>query len=104
MNLGPLVNLTDGGDGTKNIKLTKEQCEAISKRNKGYKHSEEAKIKIQKAASNISEETRFKMSLSRKGKKRILSDEAREKMRLGAINSHLSRKDEKARPGIIYNN
>lgn len=49
---GPLVNLTDGGDGTL-----------------GSKHSEETKNKISKSHIGIrpSEETRKKLSLSKKG-------------------------------------
>jgi len=51
--LGPLVNHTDGGDGTT-----------------GYKHSEESKLKIINALKNrpVSEQTRLKISNSNKGK------------------------------------
>lgn len=104
LGLGPLVNLTDGGDGTVNVKRTPEQCEAIRKRTIGFKHSPETKEKIAKAASNISEETRQKMSLNRKGKKRILSTEVKEKMRKGSINSHKNRKPAKNHIQVIDTN
>ena len=54
-------NMTDGGEGTY-----------------GYKHSEEIKKRISDAHTNPSEETRKKMSESKKG--RSLSEETRRKM------------------------
>ena len=44
------MNLTDGGQGTLGYKVSDTQKEIISKRNKGYKHTEEAKKKIGKAS------------------------------------------------------
>lgn len=82
---GNLANLTDGGDG----------CLGTS-----FPCSEEKKLKISHAARNISNETRLKMSLSKKGKpgnrkgtrlseeakanlpKKIVSLETREKQKL----------------------
>jgi len=43
------MNLTDGGQGTLGYKVSDTQKEIISKRNKGYKHTEEAKNKISEA-------------------------------------------------------
>lgn len=83
---GNLYNKTDGGEGTCGIVITKRQRAAISKRNKGYKHTPEAIEKIREAAANISKETREKMSKARKGKKRDLSDEARQKISDAATN------------------
>lgn len=89
---GSLVNLTDGGDGTVGIKKTLEQRKAISERNTGYKHTAEAIEKIRFHAKNISEETRRKMSESRKGKKRNFSEEALESLRFHAREMHKKRK------------
>ena len=44
------LNLTDGGQGTLGYKLSDLQKENISKRNTGYKHTEEAKKKISDAS------------------------------------------------------
>jgi len=44
------LNLTDGGQGTLGYKLSNSQKENISKRNTGYKHTEEAKKKIAEAS------------------------------------------------------
>lgn len=44
------LNLTDGGQGTLGYKLSDLQKENISKRNTGYKHTEEAKKKISEAS------------------------------------------------------
>ena len=81
---GSLVNLTNGGDQTYEVFLTQEQRTKISERNKGYKHTPEAKEKIALAAKSISQETRDKMSNSRKGKPR--SPETIEKMRIAGTN------------------
>ena len=51
---GPLVNMTDGGDGSVGLKHSEEAKQKISEGNKGLKHSEEAKLK---------------MSIAKKGKK-----------------------------------
>lgn len=52
---GTLVNLTDGGDGISNAKLSEETKERMSNSKKGTKASEESKLKI---------------SIGNKGKKR----------------------------------
>lgn len=44
------MNLTDGGQGTLGYKVSDAQKEITSKRNKGYKHTEKAKIKISEAS------------------------------------------------------
>jgi predicted GIY-YIG superfamily endonuclease len=51
LGLGPLLNLTDGGDGLI-----------------GYKHSKDTIEKISKSKSNLSDETRYKMSIVKIGK------------------------------------
>jgi len=43
------MNLTDGGQGTFGYKLSDAQKEAISIKNKGFKHADEAKRKISEA-------------------------------------------------------
>lgn len=44
------MNVTDGGEGTLGRFKTDEEKSAISRRNKGFRHTEEAKIKIGEAA------------------------------------------------------
>lgn len=60
LNEGPLINLTNGGEGTSGRKRT------------GYRHTEEAKRKISEAGLGrvFSDETKDKISKSNKGKKR----------------------------------
>ncbi len=43
---GPLVNMTDGGDGVRGHKRTPEQCAAMSAARKGCRNSPEAAAKI----------------------------------------------------------
>lgn len=69
LGLGPLCNLTDGGDGSTH-----------------YRHTPEARERIRQAAKNISQETRDKMSRTRKGKPAKLSVEGRERLILAATN------------------
>lgn len=101
------MNLTDGGEGTLGYKMTKEQIASMSIRNKGYRHTDEAKKKISEASkrNNIgkkvseatkeklrqanlgkkySEDTKRKLSEIRKGKhiNRIFSDEEKNKLSL----------------------
>ncbi|PDT79960.1 NUMOD3 domain-containing DNA-binding protein [Sinorhizobium sp. BJ1] len=68
---GILVNMTDGGEGPQ-----------------GRAHSEESIAKMRLAHSNISEETRAKMSAAQKGKK--LSEEHRDSISSGMIGRVLS--------------
>lgn len=63
---GILRNRTDGGDGVS-----------------GYKHSDEARARISFIQNNRSYETRARLSLANKGKKRTA--ETKEKMRLAQI-------------------
>lgn len=83
---GTLVNLTDGGDGTVGYKHSEEWTKQMIERNKQYRHTEEAKEKIRIAAQNPSDETRKKMSQSRKGKQREFTAEALESLRFHASN------------------
>ena len=74
LGLGPLVNLTDGGEGSLNRKLSLESRKKISVANKGKKLSEETKLKISNTEKGriFSEETRKKISESKK--KYIMTD------------------------------
>lgn len=60
-----LLNLTSGGRGVINLNYTPEIRQAISRSQKGRKHSEETKEKIRKASSQYkhTEETKAKLSL-----------------------------------------
>lgn len=82
---GNLVNLTDGGNGSKN--RSNETVKKILESRKWYKHSEETKLKIGNSnkgkiggrlGKRASDETKMKISESQKGKK--VSDETRMKM------------------------
>ncbi len=67
---GPLVNMTDGGEGISGLVFSNEHKRRISESNKGKILSEERKKKIsEKEKGKIcSEESKKKMSESRKGK------------------------------------
>ena len=83
---GPLVNLTDGGGGTKGLKCSPETRAKLSAAQKGntkhagHIHSPEARTKMSEAAKGKpkSLEHRAKMSAARKGK--TLSPEHRAKL------------------------
>jgi hypothetical protein len=78
LNLGPLLNLTNGGEGIY-----------------GYKHTKEAREKISEANRNSSIETRQKISNALKGRKRIFSEQHKHniaKSRIGQKNSEESKK------------
>lgn len=77
---GPLLNLTDGGEGTTGIIRSFEYRQKISKRHKNKVLSEETKRKISlsKKGSINSIETRIKISRANLG--RIFSEETRRKL------------------------
>jgi hypothetical protein len=95
---GPLLNLTDGGDGAEGYKHTEEAKSKISKSNSRRSISQETRNKISLTLKNVyqsdemrkrageanrgrtlTEEHRLKMSRSTKGKPK--SDETRRKMK-----------------------
>lgn len=75
LKLGPLVNKTNGADGTIGIKykkrkpLSKEHKESIKLKLTGRKHSSETLIKLSKPRKPLSNKTKSKISLSLQGKK-----------------------------------
>jgi len=75
LNKGPLVNLTDGGDGSNNVIVSEETKEKLRIARIGYTHSDETKFKISNSHKGkiISEETKHKMSKS--AKKKIVTKE-----------------------------
>lgn len=83
-----LCNLTDGGEGRSGYVVKEETKQAISKANKGRKWNDSAKAKMfgnQNASGSIrSDETKAKMSASKKGKNNIVgrpvSEETRKKI------------------------
>jgi hypothetical protein len=84
LKLGPLVNLTDGGDGCLGRPTTTETKEKISRSHKGKKLSEEhrrnlSKAKIGKKRGVLSEEHKKRISESNKGK--TFSEETKLKMK-----------------------
>ena len=88
---GTLVNLTNGGDGSKGVVRSEETRQKISAAKKGEnapwygkKLSKEHRQKISAAKQNISQETRQKMSAAKKGKpseKRKLTFEQAQEIR-----------------------
>jgi len=119
LNTGTLFNLTDGGEGVTNYTWTDKHRKNLSNSIKKailegryvpnggggiFERTEEYVLKIKKSASEYwsSEEgKKQKEILSKKGKsflvngKRILSDEAREKMRQSAIRTNIIRSKDK---------
>ena len=84
---GPLINMTDGGEGTSGKLHTAESKELMSERAKGRKLSEETKKKLSDAniGKKASSETKKKLSMMRSGKKmksHVCSDEAKAKTSL----------------------
>lgn len=77
---GCLVNLTDGGDGRRNIIVSQETRQKVSKSNTGKTRSDECKAKISESnrRRTVSDETKRKISESLRGK--TASTETKEKM------------------------
>lgn len=71
LDLGSLVNMTDGGEGALGRKYSEEVKDKISKTKTGKKHSEEHKKKIGDAhrGRKLSEEHKLKVAEAKKGKK-----------------------------------
>jgi hypothetical protein len=76
LGLGPLLNLTNGGEGTNGNRLSEETRKKISAKTCGRKLSADHKAKISARASKqsgpnrgitLSEETKAKMSIAKKG-------------------------------------
>lgn len=81
--LGPLTNLTDGGDGIVGNIYSKEARERISKAKKGKKKSKETKRKMSesfKLRPPVSVETRIKMGISQRKRKGTFTDSTRKKI------------------------
>ncbi len=100
LGLGPLVNMTDGGEGASGYKHTSESLEKMSLVHKGRiyitgtRQTDETKRKISEAKKgqiswnkgiSPSDETKMKLSVINKGNKYALgnthSDEAKEKIK-----------------------
>lgn len=78
---GPLVNLTDGGDGPSGYRHTEETKRRVGEAGKGRHHTPEAREKIRAAHTGAkrTEEARLAMSMAQKG--REVSAEHRAKIR-----------------------
>jgi hypothetical protein len=89
---GILCNMTDGGEGCYGVLKTEEHRAklrgVIGKWMLGKKHSEETKKKMSIRSSNISDETRKKISDKVKGRKHTA--ESIEKMRIAQIKPPMS--------------
>lgn len=66
---GPLLNLTDGGDGGSGMVHTAETRELMSRKHKGRKKSEQTRSKISAYAKQRSPEHRMKLSEAAKKQK-----------------------------------
>lgn len=90
-NGGPLVNLTDGGEGTSGFKMPPEIVERVASVNRGNKYSvgkrasPESRLKrrLAKIGRTLTEEHRAKIAASNTG--RAPSPEACEKIRLSKL-------------------
>ena len=84
LGLGPLINMTNGGDGNSGLIFTEKHKLKLSESHKGNLHSDETKRKMSEIKKNISDETKRKMSEAQKGNKncvgRVVSDETKRKM------------------------
>lgn len=81
LGLGPLCNLTNGGEGTSGVLFTEERRSKMSAALKGRTFSDETLAKMRLSANGkvVSSETRARMSAAHIGKK--LSADTIEKMR-----------------------
>ncbi len=70
LNLGPLMNLTDGGEGTSGKKYTDEQRERLSKSHLGKRQSEETKKKISIFFKDRPKPAEVKLNMAIAAKKR----------------------------------
>lgn len=93
LELGPLCNLTDGGEG--NREMSSESREKISKAHKGKKVSKESIEKRVAQLRNrpLSEEHKRSISISNTGRK--VTDEFRKKMSIINIGKHHSEETKK---------
>ena len=96
LELGNLVNMTDGGDGSLKHIVSEEQKSHLSKMNKGKKHSEESKIKMSESrkgnknhafGKKMSDETKLKLSIAHTGKKYSTERVAQMKITFGGKNN-----------------
>ena len=77
LGVGPLLNLTDGGEGCSGLRHTQATKDKISKLNLGKKLSDESRLKLSNSKKGIapvghswSDESRQKLSVSQSGKER----------------------------------
>lgn len=82
INLGPLCNLTNGGEGSLGAVISKERRDIISKVHKGKKMSNETiqKMKIAQKGKIVNAEGRNRMSIAKLGVKR--NEEVKAKIKL----------------------
>ncbi len=92
---GPLLNLTDGGEGKVNCFISKETKAKISEAGKKRKQTTEAKAKISVSRKNASLETLERIRTAAKNRKNNppKSDETKEKIR-AARKAYFARKKE----------
>lgn len=87
LNLGPLVNMTSGGDGVSGYKFTEEQRKTLSDAQKGEKsHMFGKKGELcHFFGTKHTEETKAKMSIAQKGKKRSVEIRQAQSSRMAGI-------------------
>lgn len=84
---GPLVNMTDGGEGMKNVVRTPSWKENISKALRGIKKSSEHIEKLKEARKSIVFTESHRLAISRGNRGKVMSNEAVEKIRESKIGS-----------------
>lgn len=99
VNNGPLVNKTDGGEGSYGLIMNDDSRKKISNKKKGKKLSDvhRENIRIGQIGRTVSNQTREKISGKNKGKKR--SEEQINNIKIGIKNSKKIRKKVTKRKG-----
>jgi len=79
---GPLYNFTDGGEGTSGKIVTAKVRKAVSRANKGRRHSDEARARMRLAQKGRkhSEETKAKIAAAQRGRKASAESRAKQSL------------------------
>ncbi len=80
LNIGSLVNMTDGGDGVVGRKVTEEWKQKLSDRGKGRVISEDTRRKMSEAKKGIPKSEEWKQQHSSRMKGKTHTEEAKQKV------------------------
>lgn len=95
LNLGPLTNLTDGGEGSLNLKQSKEKLEKLSKIHKGKIISDEQKKIISEINKKRIYSDEHRRKIGEANSKRVIKESTREKHRQIAKNRTITEETRK---------